>query len=37
MGVYIMLGGIVFFATLAVVWDLLAQRYERRSHKTRGR
>ena len=35
MGVYIMLGGMVFFATLVVVWDLLAQRHERRIHKTR--
>lgn len=37
MGVYVLLGGILFFATVAVVWDLVASRYEGRSHKPRSK
>lgn len=31
MGVYIMLGGMMLFATIIAVWDLLAERQARRS------
>ena len=37
MGVYIMLGGMVLFASLVSLWDLLAERHERRARKTRSK
>ena len=31
--IYILLGGIVFFATAIVVWDVIPERVKRKAHK----
>jgi hypothetical protein len=31
-GIYIMLGGMVLFATVVGIWDLMAERQRRRRH-----
>jgi hypothetical protein len=36
-GVYIILGGMLLFATFVGVWDLLAERQEKRRAQSKGK